>query len=98
MPARFHSHHPGFGFAEAYGRRFLEIRWHDRLYLGWRWIVDRACALQLSSRNHPSPLADGNIICLIGALTQAELVEHDRQKHFADEEQRNRRSDVQRRQ
>ena len=54
MPARFRSFYPGFGFAATNGRRPMEIRCDDGLHLGWRWIVDCARALELSSRNHPS--------------------------------------------
>jgi hypothetical protein len=54
MPARFHTDHPGFGLAPTYGSRPMEIWCPDSLYLGWSWIVDRARALPLSSRNYPA--------------------------------------------
>ena len=82
MPTRFHSAYPGLGFAATHGSWAMEIPWHGRLYLGWRWVVNRARTLQLSSRNHPASLAEREIptsVYLIGALTKMEFVEQERQ-------------------
>jgi len=81
MPTRFHSAYPGFGFAATHGGRGLEIRCHGGLYLRWRWIVDGAGTLQLSSRNHPSSLAERKLpefVYLIELLKKVDLGERER--------------------
>ena len=101
MPARLHPLHPGFGFAAMHGYWPMAIRCDDGLYLGWCWIVDRACALELPSRNHPSSPAECEIrasACLIWPLTKVEHVEQERQKYIAQEKDHSHHSNIQRRQ
>ena len=90
MPARFDSHHSGFGSTSAYGVRTVELSQYDWLHIGWRRIVNRCRALQLPPGDYAASLAAPVLTSsvLVGPIAKVEMVEQAGKKHLTDKEDR----------
>ena len=100
MLAWFDSDYAGCSSAAAYGVWAVEVPQYDRLYFGWRWLINRCGPLQLPPRNYAASLAAPVIAptALVGMITKVEVVEETGKKQFANKEKRNPHDNIQGRQ